>query len=308
LIYSSVGTDDPYFAIGVASSGSSSSATERMRITSGGNVGIRTSNPASLFSLGGTFASPTNSPINYTPSEARQGFFNTYYANSEGLFPQYLDIVSYGAPDGTNGGGVIRFLTNPVSSGSAAVERMRITSGGNVIVGSTTDSGYKFQVRGGGSYTQLIYQSGGTAGFIPLNITHNVTSGTIQLIQFNTDAANVGGVTTNGTTTSYNVTSDYRLKEDFKEINGLSKILAIKTYDFKWKRNQERMDGVIAHELKEILPYAVIGEKDDIKEDGTIIPQQVDYSKLVPILIKSIQEQQAQIEELTQKVNALENK
>jgi hypothetical protein len=63
------------------------------------------------------------------------------------------------------------------------------------------------------------------------------------------------------------------------------------------------MYGVIAHELQEIIPQAVVGEKDAINEDGTIKSQGVDYSKLVPILIKSIQELQAKIVTLESKLN-----
>jgi len=58
---------------------------------------------------------------------------------------------------------------------------------------------------------------------------------------------------------------------------------------------------VIAHELEEILPYAVFGKKDEINENGNIKPQAVDYSKLVPILIKSIQELEARIKQLENK-------
>jgi hypothetical protein len=80
-------------------------------------------------------------------------------------------------------------------------------------------------------------------------------------------------------------------------------VCAIKVYDFKWKNSENRMDGVLAHELEQILPYAVNGEKDAIDKDGKIEAQGVDYSKLVPILIKAIQEQQVQIEKLKAKIN-----
>jgi hypothetical protein len=70
---------------------------------------------------------------------------------------------------------------------------------------------------------------------------------------------------------------------------------AIKVYDFKWKADGSRMDGVIAHELAEVLPYAVQGEKDAEEM------QQVDYSKLVPIMIKAIQELKLEIEQLKNK-------
>ena len=119
----------------------------------------------------------------------------------------------------------------------------------------------------------------------------------------------VGSISTSGTATSYTTSSDYRLKEDLKEINGLEKVSAIKVYDFKWKASDERNDGVLAHELAEVLPYAVTGEKDAERM------QAVDYSKIVPINTKAIQElyllvqeQQAQIEAQQQQINSLINR
>ena len=124
-----------------------------------------------------------------------------------------------------------------------------------------------------------------TTDTVPTQDTVNQTGATF--LQFlNSSNVGCGSVSRVGTTNAvlYNTTSDYRLKEDLQEIKGLEKVLAIKVYDFKWKDNQYRMDGVLAHELQEIIPYAVSGEKDGQKMQG------VDYSKIVPILIKSIQE------------------
>ena len=173
-IYNSGGFDFRNFT--VATIGSSVTDTSRMVITSGGNVGIATSNPASKLSLGGAISQA--SPLTYTPSEARQGFFNSYYSNSEGAFPQYLDIVSYGQPDGTNGGGVIRFLTNPVTSSSAAVERMRITSGGNIGIGTITPSD-KLQVVGslrwGSATNNLVSFADGGGVYMELSAPNSST-------------------------------------------------------------------------------------------------------------------------------------
>ena len=66
------------------------------------------------------------------------------------------------------------------------------------------------------------------------------------------------------------------------------------------------MDGVLAHELAEVLPYAVHGEKDEVDEEGNDKMQGVDYSKIVPVLVKSIQEQQSQIESLKSRIEILE--
>ena len=78
--------------------------------------------------------------------------------------------------------------------------------------------------------------------------------------------------------------------------------------NFKWKNEEGRSDGVLAHELAEILPYAVYGEKDGIDENGNDKMQGVDYSKLVPIMLKAIQEQNQIIQELSNRLIKLESK
>jgi hypothetical protein len=179
----------------------------------------------------------------------------------------------------SNGGSAIAFST--ANGNTTASERMRITSGGNVLIGTTANDFGSRQVNNSAtSYT-----------------FHSVRTGTGSeghLVFSNANGA-VGSIFTNGSATSYNTSSDYRLKEDLKEIKGLEKLSAIKVYDFKWKDNEFRMDGVLAHELQEVLPYAVTGQKDD-KE-----MQSVDYSKIVPILVKAIQELKAELEILKNK-------
>jgi hypothetical protein len=94
-------------------------------------------------------------------------------------------------------------------------------------------------------------------------------------------------------------TSDYRAKEDLKSFEALPMIKAMKLYDFRWIELQERMHGVLAHELQDIVPYAVIGEKDGGSMQG------VDYSKLVPVMLKAIQELKAQNDDLQSQINEL---
>ena len=113
----------------------------------------------------------------------------------------------------------------------------------------------------------------------------------------NSASAYCGQITVNGATavTSYLSASDYRLKEDLQDFNGLDKVSKIPVYDFKWKTDESRSYGVMAHELQEVLPDAVSGEKDAEEMQG------VDYSKIVPLLVKSIQELKAEIEILKNK-------
>jgi hypothetical protein len=155
---------------------------------------------------------------------------------------------------------------------------------------------------------RVLYQSSSVA-----------TSSTIQAF-YNSNGL-VGTIATSGSGTSYNTLSDYRLKEDLKDFNGLEMISNIAVYDHKWKVDDSRSYSVLAHELQKVLPQAVSGEKDATEEyeasseildlEGNVIKeaviitravhQGVDYSKIVPLLIKSIQE-------LTAKVKILENK
>jgi hypothetical protein len=123
-------------------------------LRSSGYVGINIATPANKFAIGGS--NSESSLLTYTPTTARQSIINTYYSNAEGLFPQYLDIVSYGQPDGTNGGGIIRFLTNPVTNASAAVERLRINAAGNINIGASATTGKQL----------IVNQTGATGYFL----------------------------------------------------------------------------------------------------------------------------------------------
>mgnify|MGYP000485198799 FL=1 len=89
---------------------------------------------------------------------------------------------------------------------------------------------------------------------------------------------------------------------------GLSKIAQLKPVTYKWNADNSDGEGFIAHELAEVFPGAVTGEKDALKEDGSINPQGIDTSFLVATLVTAIQEQQVMIQELTAKVAALEAK
>ncbi|MDT8886732.1 tail fiber domain-containing protein [Aquirufa regiilacus] len=129
-----------------------------------------------------------------------------------------------------------------------------------------------------------------------------------EFMMFQKQGTNIGNIqgTNGGTQVAYNTSSDYRLKTDFRNYNGLALVNQIKTYDYAWKVNNTRMFGVKAHELQEVIPYMVSGEKDAVDEKGRIKPQSVDYSKLTPILVKAIQEQDVKIQLLEKEKDALE--
>ena len=115
----------------------------------------------------------------------------------------------------------------------------------------------------------------------------------------------VGTISVTTTATAYNTGSDYRLKDDLRPADS-SIVENIKIYNFRFKGSDSRMDGVLAHELKDLVPYAVMGGKDEMDELGNPVIQQVDYSKLVPLLISSLQTALADIKDLKNKISVLE--
>jgi hypothetical protein len=111
----------------------------------------------------------------------------------------------------------------------------------------------------------------------------------------------VGSINTQSSGTSFNTSSDYRLKENQSPIsNAISRINQLKPYTFNFKANpSEKIDGFFAHEAQELIPYAVEGEKDGEEM------QSIDYGKLTPLLTAALQEAVAKIEVLESKVASL---
>ena len=253
--------------------------TEKMRMTSTGSVGIGTSSPSGQFQV-----QATNSGIVFDTATAYTPRIKASGSLSD------LQIESVG-----NGGNLILSApgtTSIMTMSTNATERMRITSGGVVCVGTTA-----------GFTSGLVCSDGGTS-YVPFAAKVGTTANSTQIF-FNNPNGAVGSITTSGSATAYNTSSDYRLKQDLKDYNGLDLVSAIKTYDYEWESDNTRAYGVMAHELAEVIPYVVNGEKDAIDEEGNIKAQGVDYSKLVPILIKGMQEQQIQIQNLQEQINIL---
>jgi hypothetical protein len=174
---------------------------------------------------------------------------------------------------------------------------MRVTSGGDLLVGTT------------------VIPTGSTGGACFEALSDNrralklasTTTGSATLLNFVNPNGSVGTVVTSGSSTSYVTSSDYRLKENIAPMTGaLAKVAALKPCTYVWKATGEADEGFIAHELAEVCPSAVTGEKDAVNEDGSIKPQGIDTSFLVATLAAAIQEQQAIITALTARVEALE--
>jgi hypothetical protein len=282
----------------------SEGGVEAMRIDSSGNVGIGTSSPATRLHVAQTLK-PQLTLTDATLGQAYGGAIQGYGVGGEG---GYLDLGTWDNSVFVRG---LRFTDNcrtiQFSTGASSTERMRIDSSGNLLVGTTTFAS--------GQNGVLMR---GTSGGATDEVLQVRTSGTGS--KFNTgfynDNGRVGSIQTNGSSTSFVTSSDYRLKEDIAPMMGaLAKVALLKPVTYKWKVDGSDGQGFIAHELNEVVPDCVSGGKDAVDADGNPVYQGIDTSFLVATLTAAIQElkalvdtQASTITTLTDRITALEAK
>jgi hypothetical protein len=271
---------------------------ERMRIDSSGNVGIGTSSPSGRLHArfdAGSADSYTGKYIFQTTDQRLT--IGTYWQSGVG---QYAYINSSSATDTT---------PQPLLFMTGLTERMRIDSSGGVRIGITSNiynaaTSEKLSVKNTVVGCAATFQTTDVTGGYPILYVSSadVTNASQNAILFYRGASSVGSIGTTASATTYNTSSDYRLKENVAPITtGLATISALKPVTYDWIGADEKGEGFIAHELQEHIPYAVTGEKDAVNPDGSIKPQGVDYSKIVVHLVAAVQE-------LSAKVAALEAK
>jgi hypothetical protein len=199
--------------------------------------------------------------------------------------------------DGTPGvddtPGRLQFYTTADGS-SGPTERMRINSNGDMTLGEDigSNAGYLLKLVAQGT-VQLINRTG--------------TDGT--LILFQNDGSNVGSVSTSGSSTAYNTSSDYRLKENVVDLTGATdRLKQLNPSRFNFIADADTtVDGFLAHEVQAVVPEAITGTKDAVGADGKPEYQGIDQSKLVPLLTAALQEALTKIETLEARITALEN-
>jgi hypothetical protein len=276
------------------------SNTERMRITSSGDAGIGTTSPQARLEVAGGGIKVKG----YSATSVTDGLnVQIGVAGSIGYVQSLSNTVTN---DLSLDGSTIRFRVGSFT------EAMRIDSSGNLLVGTTSASAGN--IFGSGILTRstnkplgVVCDSNSGSAAIGVGRT-NSTGNYVEFYYGGAGTSFVGGISTNGSSTAYNTTSDYRLKENIAPMTGaLAKVQALKPVTYDWKAGGSS-EGFIAHELAEVCPDAVTGEKDAVNEDGSIKPQGIDTSFLVATLTAAIQEQQAIINDLKARIETLESK
>jgi trimeric autotransporter adhesin len=206
-----------------------------------------------------------------------------------------------GRYNGNQGGLDIRTLSNRiVLSDGDGNPRGIFDSDGSFYVGLTPPPGY------GGNAAYVITYLGSTRPAMRLydTLTGSTPSTVINFVR---NGNSVGQIFTTDTATSYVTSSDYRLKENVQPMTGaLAKVSQLKPCTYTWKSSGSAGQGFIAHELQEVVPEGVYGEKDGVDKDGNPEYQGIDTSFLVATLTAAIQEQQAIITDLKARIEILE--
>jgi hypothetical protein len=255
----------------------SQEASEFIKIDNG-NFGIGTLTPTAI--NGGKVTEITNSTSLENQSDNQDFIIKSTNANSSVYIISKNDKNTnlYFGDNNNNSVGYLQYnhASNFLATYVNASERFRIDSQGYFYFGSTN--------------TSYVYAGSSVRWFGYMLLSRDTTTNTNQIAFFNPNGA-VGSINTSGSSTSYGTTSDYRLKKNVVPIeNALTIVGQLKPVRFNWKVDDSPGQGFIAHELQEIVPECVNGEKDKVDSNGNPIYQNVDTSFLVAILTKSIQE------------------
>jgi hypothetical protein len=287
---------------GTAYSFSGSAPATSLTLDASGNLGIGITTPGQKLHVENSFNGSTWTKIsngNSGTGAAAGVLFGTDQGDA-GALSQNSSNAAYGAA--ANAVRLRNLLNAPITFETNNTERARIDSSGNLGVGTTSPT-TKLDVNGN------IFS--GTVGSTQRNITLATTGGSVIIVShstvdingdlyaaFNYNGTQIGSITQSGTTAVlFNVTSDQRLKENIKDATSSSNLIdAIQVRQYDWKSDgSHQRYGFIAQELVTVAPEAVHAPADSDEMMA------VDYSKLVPMLVKELQSLRARVAQLESK-------
>ena len=303
--------DDGVITFGTESAASNGNvnASEKMRIDSNGNVGIGTSSPQEILHVKAASEAINSRDgviFGSTDSLAADKGLPLVWAAHIGTDADYGIASICGRKENAtsdNGAGYLQFGTGDAAG--AISERLRIDSDGRVQIGATSKKYQEFLLvqKGGSNVNVATFFFNNTQNETAVIIQHDraVGSTSAKMLEFIDQLNTVSGsITSDGSSTTYGGSSDYRLKENAVAIsNAITRLKTLKPYRFNFKVDSTKtLDGFFAHEVQTVVPEAVVGDKDQVNEDNSINPQQLDQAKLVPLLVAAVQELIGKVEAL----------
>jgi hypothetical protein len=292
----------------------------RATLHANGNFGIGNSTPqAKLHVSNGllrTWSPSSGTSAIFESTVSNRNFVTLTAANEAELWFGNASTQTLGRIRYEMAGNNMEFWTN-------ATQKMVINSSGSVGIGTTSPNS-KLHVSGTVSHSTPLANFDGSVGpnvYGAVSVrVDNINYGTAMkfyrslsadnnAIGFQNGASTVGSITIGTSSTAYNTTSDYRLKENLTAItDGIDRLKQLKPRRFNFIGNADVVDGFIAHEAKEVIPESVTGEKDEVLPNGYPVYQGIDQSKIVPLLTAALQEAVSKIEQLETRIQKLENK
>jgi len=274
----------------IAASGTAGNAitfTQAMTLDASGNLGVGTTSPSVRL-----HATGADQLLRLQNNNAYIQFANT--ANTDTAYIQQTASVF----------NIISQVNGAMVFGTNSTERARIDSSGNLLVGTTSSSGYRGDFVGNTSFGGLNVTGNSSGSYYTMNIDE-LGSGSMITVRINRSGVQVGSIATGASSTAYNTSSDYRLKNTIAPMTGaMAKVALLKPCTYKWNADGSDGQGFIAHELAEVVPQCVTGEKDGVNEDGTPKYQGIDTSFLVATLTAALQEAVAEINSLKARLDA----
>jgi len=289
-------------------------------LNSSGSVGIGTTPESWNSVFNGVLQVGTNAVVVSTAGSAQIGS-NFYF---DGAYKRIRSDFSSRMYQSAGGYFFETAATGAADSAITFSESMRIDDSGNLIIGKTTENGNT----AGHFFSSSGYARATRNG--SMSILNRLTSDG-PAIDFQKSGTGVGSISVTGSATAFNTSSDYRLKTDAQPMTGASaRVQALNPVNFEWIADGSRVDGFLAHEAQAVVPEAVTGTQDAMKDEeyevtpavlddeGNVtteavmgtrsVPdyQGIDQSKLVPLLTAALQEALTKIEAMETRLTALE--
>lgn len=248
-----------------------------------------------------------------TPTSGLQVNVNSSYANTE--FDRNGFMIASGEVAATNmqlymGADDTSRISYIQSTGHSAAKPLVLQARGGYVGIGTTDPSFLLTVSGArnNDYMSQIINDGTTPHGLQVKLNSAVSGS--NFVGFFNSSSSVGGIAYNGTGVNYNQTSDQRLKENIVDTHfGVLDLMKINVRDFEYKSDSsdQTLNGFVAQELQKIYPDAVTVGTDEVDDNGNLVhPWMVDYGRLTPLIVKSIQDQQQTITQNSDQITSLD--